>query len=142
MWIKFFVDVIRPTSDKKVILVLDNYESHKYYPALKYATDNHIIFVSFASHTTQKIQPLDVIVCGPIKRFYEQEINIFQKNYTFCIINQYDITKMFNSAYIKGATPHNGISGFKSTGIWPFNPSIFGNEEFVLASVTDRPIEN
>lgn len=61
-----------PTSDKKLILVLDNHESHKYYPALKYAFDNHIVFVLFAPHTTHKIQPLHVSVFGPIKRFYEQ----------------------------------------------------------------------
>lgn len=117
IWLKFFVEVVRPTPDKKIILVLDNHESHKYYPALKYATDNHIIFVSFAPHTTHKIQPLDVSVFGPIKRFYEQEINIFQKNYSGRIINQYDVAKIFSPAYLKGATPHNAISGFKSTGL-------------------------
>jgi len=53
-------------TDKKIILVLYNHESHKYYPALKYATDNNIIFVSFAPHTTHKIQPLDVSVFEPI----------------------------------------------------------------------------
>lgn len=142
IWLKFFVEVVRPTPDKKIILVLDNHESHKYYPALKYATDNNIIFVSFAPHTTHKIQPLDVSVFGPIKQFYEQEINIFQKNYSGRIINQYDVAKIFSPAYLKGATPHNAVSGFKRTGIWPFNPRIFGDEEFAPASVTDRPLEN
>lgn len=108
---------------------------------MKYATDNNIIFVSFAPHTTHKIQPLDVSVFGPIKRFYEQEINIFQKNYSGRIINQY-VAKMFSPAYLKGATPHNTVSGFKCTGIWPFNPRIFVNEEFAPPSVTDRPLEN
>jgi len=142
IWLEFFVEVVRPTPDKKIILVLDNHESHKYYPALKYATDNHIIFVSFALHTTHKIQPLDVSLFGPIKRFYEQEINIFQNNYSGRIINQYDVAKIFCPAYLKGATPHNAVSGFKCTGIWPFNPTIFGDEEFAPASVTDRPLEN
>jgi len=31
MWLQFFVEIVRPTPDKKVILVLDNHESHKYY---------------------------------------------------------------------------------------------------------------
>lgn len=79
MWLQFFVEIVRPTPDKKVILVLDNHESHKYYPALKYAVENHITFVSFAPHTTHKMQPLDKSVFGPIKKFFEQEINVFQK---------------------------------------------------------------
>jgi len=49
---------------------------------------------------------------------------------------------MFSPAYLKRATPRNAVSGFKCTGIWPYNPRIFGDEEFALASVTDRPLEN
>ncbi|KAL4122703.1 hypothetical protein QTP88_014986 [Uroleucon formosanum] len=144
IWLEFFVEVRvgRTTPDKKIILVLDNHESHKYYPALKYATDNHIISVSFAPHTTHKIQPLDVSVFGPIKRFYEQEINIFQTNYSSRIINQYDVAKIFSPAYLIGATPHNAVSGFKCTGIWPFNLKIFVDVEFAPPSVTIRPLEN
>lgn len=86
MWFNIFVEVVRPIMDTKIILVLDNHESHKYYPALKYSTDNDVIFISFALHTTHTIQPLDVSVYGPIKWFYEQEINIFQKKYADHII--------------------------------------------------------
>lgn len=139
MWLQFFVENVRPTPDKKVVLVLDNHESHKYYPALKYAVENHIIFVSFAPHTTHKMQPLDKSVFGPIKKFFEQEINIFQKNYSGRIINQYDIVKIFSPAYLKGATPLNAVNGFKATGLWPLNPFIFGDEDYAPASVTDRP---
>lgn len=34
-WLKFFVGHVRPTTDTKVILLLDNHESHKYYSALQ-----------------------------------------------------------------------------------------------------------
>lgn len=138
-WLHFLVDSVRPSHDKKIILVLDNHESHKYYPALKYANENHIIFVSFAPHTTHKMQPLDKSVFGPIKNYFEQEINTFQKSYSGHIINQYDVAKIFGPAYSKGATPQYAVSGFKATGLWPLNPFIFGDEEYAPASVTDRP---
>lgn len=101
MWLQFFVKIVRPTPVKKVILVLDNHESHKYYPALKYAVENHITFVSFAPHTTHKMQPLDKSVFGPMKRFFEQEINVSQKSYSGRIINQYDTVNIFSPAYLK-----------------------------------------
>lgn len=38
-----------------------------------------------------------------------------------------------------GASPQNVKKGFRSTGIWPFNPDIFNRDYFLPASVTDRP---
>jgi hypothetical protein len=37
-------------------------------------------------------------------------------------VNQYDVPKLLKSAYLRVATPLNTISGFKSSGIWPYNP--------------------
>lgn len=31
------------------------------------------------------------------------------------------------------------VSGFKKTGIWPFNPDVFTDEDFAPAEVTDQP---
>ncbi|KAF2889816.1 hypothetical protein ILUMI_16357, partial [Ignelater luminosus] len=61
-WLHFFVEQVRPTADRKVLLLLDNYESHKYYPALEYATKNNVVILSLAPHTTHKMQPMDVAV--------------------------------------------------------------------------------
>lgn len=32
-WLRFFIDTVRLTAEKKVLLMLDNHESHKYLPA-------------------------------------------------------------------------------------------------------------
>nr|CAD7457429.1 unnamed protein product [Timema tahoe] len=72
VWLHFFVETVRPTKEDKIILLLENYEAHKYYPALEYATRNNIDFVSFAPHTTNKMQPLYVSVYGPLKQHFEQ----------------------------------------------------------------------
>lgn len=76
-WLRYFVEQVRPSPEKKVLLLLDNHESHKFYPALEYARENNVILLSFPPHTTHRLQPLDVAVYGPIKTFYEQEINTF-----------------------------------------------------------------
>lgn len=140
-WLEFFVETVRPTKDKKVLLLLDNHEAHKYYPALEYASKNNVIFVSFAPHATNKLQPLDVSVYGPLKKFFEQELNIFQKQFAGRIVNQYDVCRILTPAYLKAATAQNAVSGFRKTGIWPYNPHLFGDEDFAPATVTDRPLE-
>nr|XP_021186027.2 uncharacterized protein LOC110373173 [Helicoverpa armigera] len=138
-WLEFLVEKTRPTEQKKLLLLLDNHESHKYYPALEYATKHHIIFLSFPPHTTNKLQPLDVAVYGPIKKYFEQEIATFHKAHPGRTIAQLDVASIFNPAYLKGATPVNSISGFRTTGICPYNRNLFQECDFAPASVTDQP---
>lgn len=35
----------------------------------------------YGPHTTDRMQPLDVAVYGPIKKYFEQELNTFQKTH-------------------------------------------------------------
>jgi hypothetical protein len=109
-WLRFFVETVRPTSEKKVMLVLDNHESHKYLPALEYASQNHVVFVSLAPHTTHRMQPLDYCVYGPLKIYFEQALAVFQKAHAGRIINQNDVAKLFADAYVKAATTNNAIN--------------------------------
>ncbi|CAH2096859.1 unnamed protein product [Euphydryas editha] len=39
-------------------------------------------------------------------------------------------------AYLKSATPNNAIKGFQSTGIWPTNKDIWGEEDYAPSSTT------
>jgi len=53
-------------------------------------------------------------------------------------VTEYQIAELFGIAYGKAATIGNAVSGFRKTGIIPFNPDIFSDEDFVAASVTER----
>ena len=55
-------------------------------------------------------------------------------------ISFYEIASLFRDAYEKTATVAKATSGFRCTGIWPFNPDIFDATEFAPSSVTDRPL--
>lgn len=140
LWLQFFVETVRPKDNRKILLLLDNHEAHKYFPALQFASANNVVLVSFAPHTTNKMQPLDVCIYGPIKKYFEQELSSFQKTHLGRIINQYDIGKLFAGAYVKGASVQNAVQGFKKPGIWPYNPHIFGDQEFAPATMTNRPV--
>lgn len=54
-WMHFFVKHVRPTPGKKILLLLDKHESHKYYSALDYASKNNVVTLSLAPHTTHKM---------------------------------------------------------------------------------------
>ena len=53
-------------------------------------------------------------------------------------ITIYDIAECVGKAFPISFTPNNIISGFRASGIWPYNRDIFGDDEF-LSFVTDRP---
>ncbi|XP_047033976.1 uncharacterized protein LOC124640306 [Helicoverpa zea] len=138
-WVRHFVSMTRPTPENKIVLVMDNHESHKYLEALDFASKNNIIFVSLPPHTTHRLQPLDTCVYGPFKNYFEQAISLFQRTHVGRIISQYDVAKLFGEAYIKAASAHNAIKGFASTGIWPTNRHIFDDSDYMASSMTDRP---
>ena len=120
------------------VLLLDNHEAHKYYLALQFASKYHVIMLSFGPHTTHRMQPLDIAVYRALRIFFEQEISAFQKQHIGRMIKQHDIAKLLTPAYLKAASAQNAVSGFKTPGIWPYNSSVFGDEDFVPASIMDH----
>lgn len=57
-------------------------------------------------------------------------------------IQIYDIPELSKDAFEKAFTPSNISSGFRRTGIYPFNENTFDNDDFLGAFVTDRDYEN
>ena len=54
----------------------------------------------------------------------------------------YEVASLFRDAYEKTATMAEASSGFRSTGIWPFNPDVFDEAEFAQSSVTDKSLSS
>ncbi|XP_026488620.2 uncharacterized protein LOC113395268 [Vanessa tameamea] len=131
----FFVEHVRPTPEKKILLLLDNHESHKYYPALDYASKNNVVILSLAPHTTHIMQSMDVAVYGPLKTYFEREVNFFQKSHPGRIINQYDVARLLSPAFLKSEVAQNAVHGFERPGIWPVNKYAFGDEAYEPAAV-------
>ena len=53
-------------------------------------------------------------------------------------ITIYDIPALIKEAQLSTMISRNILSGFESTGIWPYNRNIFTELDFMPASVTDR----
>ena len=51
----------------------------------------------------------------------------------------YQIAGLVNEAFLSAVTPRNITSGFRSTGIFPYNRDIFPEEAFAPSMVSDRP---
>ena len=135
-YLDHFIEHVRPTKEQKVLLVLDNHVSHKSLEAIEKARANGIMLLTLPPHTSSKLQPLDHTVFRALKVFYSQECDRWMINNMGKRITEYDIASILKPAFLKAMTPANIISGFRSTGTWPYNPNVISEADFnVVLSV-------
>ncbi|XP_043461954.1 tigger transposable element-derived protein 1-like [Leptopilina heterotoma] len=129
-------------STKRTLLILDNHESHMTIEALEFCKQNNIDLLTLPPHTSHKLQPLDRGVFGPLKSYYANQCNAWMFNHPSVPIAIENVAELATEPILKGASSVNIISGFRATGIWPFNRNIFTEDDFLASTVTDRPYEN
>lgn len=127
----------------RILIVMDNHETHVSLKAILYARENGIVLLSFPPHCTHKMQPLDKAVFGPFKSKCKASFNDFILSNPGKPITIYDVAKLTALPYLQSFTPCNIISSFKSTGLWPINSLIYSDDDFCPSFATDCPlIEN
>eukprot|EP00918_Siedleckia_nematoides_P083664 GHVU01183379.1.p1 GENE.GHVU01183379.1~~GHVU01183379.1.p1 ORF type:complete len:552 (+),score=42.31 GHVU01183379.1:1207-2862(+) len=130
-WCKHFVRFSGASPTRKKLLIFDNHESHLHYDSIEYLKDNGVRVVTLPSHTTHKLQPLDVAVMYPLKNSYRLACDAFQTLHG--PPTQENVAEIFGNAWKTLRTVDIAQSGFKATGVWPFNPQTFTDEEFRAA---------
>jgi hypothetical protein len=141
-WLEHFMNVVKPTEDEPVLLILDNHETHLSIDVIDAAKERGVILVTIPPHTSHKLQPLDVSVYSPFKRLYNRELDSWLVSHPAKTLTIYELAELSGKAWAASATPANIISGFESAGIHPFRPDKWQDTDFCLAQVTDRPMPN
>lgn len=142
--------------NQPAILMFDGHNSHISYRIVKCAIENHIHLVKFPSHLTDKIQPLDKCVFGPVKTIWEKKLIKFGKEQ----LEKKDtgrlpkgkFVELLGEVWIESMKPQNIIKGFSSTGTFPVDSSKFPESELntialikykqKLEKLHSGPIEN
>lgn len=138
LWLKHFIDVVKPSSNKKVVLVLDGHVTHaKNLEALKLARKAGVRMVSLPPHTTHRLQPLDVAFFGPLGTYYDEAMRNWMRQHVGRAVTTWQVAELFGHAYGKAASVGTAINGFRASGLWPLNIGVFSDADFCAASVTD-----
>lgn len=141
-YLDHFINHVKPDPTNKILLILDNHNSHRTLTAINKARENNIIMVSLPPHTSHRLQPLDCTVFGSLKHHYAKECDLWHTNNPGSRLSLYDIVEIFSKAFLHIATMEKAIKGFQTTGIYPFNNEIFSDDDFLPAEVTDVPEED
>lgn len=128
-----------PSPDCPVLLILDNLKAYISLKAIEKAKSNGIVLLTLPPHTSHRLQPLGVTVYGPFKTLYSRALDGWMRSNPGKTVSIYQIAELVNEAFLSAATPRNITSGFKSTGIFPYNRHIFPEEAFGPSMVSDRP---
>lgn len=139
-WLQHFVAIVKPSREDKHILILDGHQSHKTYDAVQFARANGIEMLTLPPHCTHRMQPLDTAFFRSLKALYNRAADDWLTSNKGRRITMFEVAGIFATAYAKAATVEKALSGFSSSGIWPFNSSKFTEEDFVAANLTDEPL--
>lgn len=140
-WLKHFAAFSKPTQESPVLLILDNHSSHISLQAYNFCKENYITMLSIPPHSSHRTQPLDVSFYGPLKAAYRHECNRHMKTHLMSRITPYDVAGLFNKAYVQVANISKAESGFRATGIYPLNPNVFTEQDFLAASLMAQESE-
>ena len=133
--LRHFITYMKPSEESRVLLLMDNHNSHLSVEVIDMCRDHHITVITFPPHCSHRLQPLDVSVYGPVKNAYKTALNDWMVSNVGSRPTIYKLPAIFKTAFEKAMTIQNITSGFKRTGIFPLNSMIFGDADFEPATV-------
>ena len=138
-WLNHFIENTRASKEKPVLLLMDNHDSHVSIEAIQLAKNNGVIMLTFPPHCSHKLQPLDISVYGPLKRYFNDACNSWQLDNPGKTLTIYNMAELLGKCFGRAMTPSNITAGFRRPGISPFDRHTFSDDEFLGSYVTDRP---
>lgn len=135
-WMHHFKDHTGSTPENPVLVILDNHSSHISLGIYNYCREHGIHMITLPPHTSHRTQPLDLTVFGPLKNALHKECQTFMNLQNYEKLTPLDLIPLFTKAYLKIANAEKAVNGFKTAGIWPFDPNTF---EQLIEEGCDKP---
>ncbi|KAI8513919.1 hypothetical protein Bbelb_082430 [Branchiostoma belcheri] len=118
----FKVFLVHCHRERPILLVVDQHSSHLSLKVLT-AMEQKIIIYGLPPHTSHFTQPLDVTVFSSLKTKWATTLESLQAADTRFQVRKTTFPKIFASVQDLTFTPENIKSGFKKTGILPYDKS-------------------
>lgn len=115
------------------LLLFDGHSSHVSVRIVAAALEYNISLFRFPSHLTDRIQPLDKCVFGPVKLKWNQLLvghGKAQLGTSSGRLSKREFVELLSQVWVQGITKENIISGFKNTGIFPVDSGKFTEDYF------------
>ena len=122
----------RRNDGKRRLLIFDGHGSHITSRFLSFCLGHSIDPVCLPPHTSHKLQPLDVALFGPLKRYLTSVLDSFFNSVPTSITRK-DWIECYRVARELTYRPNSIESGFRTTGIYPLDA------EMTIKKLTSPP---
>ena len=107
------------------LLIVDGHGSHLTQDFIDYCDQNRIILAVLPPHSTQTLQPLDVVCFKPLSSAYASELDDYlQKSQGLSPLTKGDFVSLFWPAWVNTFTGDLIQKSFTATGISPIDPDV------------------
>jgi hypothetical protein len=137
-WIQHFHENTKYCKGKWRLLIFDGHGSHQTAEFRDFCLQNYILTLCMPAHTSHILQPLDVSCFGPLKKAYGSQIEN-KMRLGINHITKEEFLPTFHTAHRQVMTMENITSGFKATGLAPFDPQIVLDDLGPVIQATPSP---
>ena len=125
--------------DGFALILYDGHKSHINPALIQWAKERQIVLFVLHRHTSHKTQPLDVACFGPMQKIFHNKAQKWLLENPGRVISKFEIAEIASSAYTLAVSPTNLISGFKKSGIYPYNSQAITSE---MMAPSENFVEN
>jgi hypothetical protein len=137
-WFQNFIEFPGARKESPVMLLLDGHGSHtKSLEMISLGRENGVILLCFPTHSTHRLQPLDVSFMKPFSLYYEHEVQGWLRRNPGKVVTLFQISSLFGRTYLNAANMRTAVNGFRCTGIWPLDRNVFSDADFLPVATTD-----
>ena len=140
-WLEHFAKNAHCSAKNQCVLLLDGHNSHKSLAAVNFCRENGIDMMTFPPHSTHKMQPLDKVYFKPYKTAYNKNCDSWMVSNPGKRLTIHDLAEVSCTAFLNTAKAATAVNGFRTCGLWPYNPDIFTDEDFQPSNVTEEDLE-
>ena len=121
----FFVTLLYAPPSRPFLLLMDGHSSHYCPEVIREAAAQKVVIFVLQPTTTHCTQPLDKGTFSALKVAWRQKCHDIICSNPGKTVSRYDFSKLFSSAWYEAMTMVNITSGFKVTGVCPFDRNAF-----------------
>ena len=137
-WMEHFVLDTNASTQNRHLIVLDGHHSHKTLDAVNYVRSHGIGLITLPPHCTHKMKPLDRCFFKYLKSAYNVSADNWITSHHGQRITFHDMAGIFGTAFLRTSTPDKAMNGFRACGLWPFDDTIFQDNEFAAVAVIEE----
>ena len=118
----FFCKFCEIVQERPLLLIFDGHLSHLDISIVEKAIKERVVIIKLPAHTTDLLQPLDKCVFRPLKCLWEKRLIMWQReNQRSLAASKSEFVDLICEIWHEALKSDNIISGFRTTGIFPFN---------------------